>query len=39
VLERAFAYWKSIDPATGSRIEDKVRKGRTMEPASGISER
>jgi catalase len=39
VLERAFEYWKSIDPATGSRIEDKVRSGRTAEPASGMSER
>src|SRR5690606_11517595 len=25
VLERAFDYWKSIDPAVGRRIEEKVR--------------
>ncbi len=27
VLERAFDYWKSIDPGVGDRIEKKVREG------------
>lgn len=27
VLERAFDYWKSIDPDVGARIEQKVRAG------------
>src|SRR5690606_24723862 len=38
VLERAFEYWKSIDPDVGGRIEQKVRSGRAPEPASGMSE-
>ena len=25
VLDRAFWYWKSIDPETGARLEEKVR--------------
>jgi catalase len=25
VLKRAFAYWRSIDPAVGARIEEGVR--------------
>src|SRR3546814_920727 len=28
VLERAFEYWKNIDPDVGQRIEDKVRAGK-----------
>ncbi len=27
VLERAFDYWKSVDPDVGKRIEDRVRAG------------
>ncbi len=38
VLERAFEYWKSIDPDVGKRIEQKVRSGEAAEPASGMSE-
>ncbi len=38
VLERAFDYWKSIDPDVGRRIEEKVRHGSAAEPASGMSE-
>jgi catalase len=38
VLERAFEYWKSIDPSVGARIEQQVRSGRASEPASGMSE-
>jgi catalase len=38
VLERAFKYWRSIDPAVGGLIEQKVRSGRAPEPASGMSE-
>src|SRR5690606_24859895 len=38
VLERAFEYWKSIDPGVGQRIEDKVRKGSAQEPAAGMGE-
>jgi catalase len=38
VLERAFDYWKSIDPDIGRRIEEKVRSGSAPEPASGMSE-
>ena len=30
VLERAFDYWKRIDPGVGQRIEDKVRAGEGM---------
>ena len=38
VLERAFEYWKSIDPDVGRRIEEKVRSGTAPEPAAGMSE-
>jgi catalase len=38
VLERAFEYWKNIDPGVGQRIEDKVRKGSAKEPAAGMGE-
>src|SRR5690606_7226524 len=38
VLERAFEYWKSIDPEVGRRIEEKVRKGSAPEPAAGMGE-
>ena len=38
VLERAFEYWKSIDPEVGRRIEEKVRSGAAPEPAAGMSE-
>jgi catalase len=38
VLERAFEYWKSIDPAVGGRIEEKVRAGKAAEPAAGMGE-
>jgi len=38
VLSRAFAYWKSVDAATGQRIEDKVRSGNAPEPAEGMGE-
>jgi catalase len=38
VLERAFEYWKSIDPDVGRRIEQKVRGGSAKQPAAGIGE-
>jgi catalase len=38
VLERAFDYWKRIDPTVGQRIEDKVRKGTATQPAEGMGE-
>jgi catalase len=38
VLERAFDYWKSIDPDVGKRIEEAVRRGGTPEPAQGMGE-
>ena len=38
VLERAFEYWKNIDPGVGQRIEDKVRKGSAPMPAEGMGE-
>ena len=38
VLERAFEYWKSVDPDVGRRIEGKVRSGSAPEPAAGMSE-
>jgi hypothetical protein len=38
VLERAFDYWKSIDPEVGSRIERKVRAGSSGKPAEGMGE-
>ncbi len=38
VLERALAYWSSIDPDIGQRIEEKVRHGSAAEPAAGMSE-
>src|SRR5690606_37672857 len=39
VLERAFEYWKSIDPDVGVRIERKVREGTATKPAEGMGER
>ncbi len=39
VLERAFQYWKNIDPQVGQRIEDAVRAGAAPEPAAGMSEK
>jgi catalase len=38
VLERAFQYWKSVDAATGKRIEEKVRAGSAPKPADGMAE-
>ena len=38
VLERAFGYWRNIDPETGKRIEDAVRSGSAAEPAEGMGE-
>ena len=38
VLERAFEYWKNIDPDVGARIEEKVRAGAAGEPAAGMGE-
>jgi catalase len=38
VLERAFDYWKSIDPDVGKRIEEAVRRGGAPEPAQGMGE-
>jgi catalase len=38
VLERAFEYWKSIDPDVGRRIAKKVRSGSAKEPAAGMGE-
>jgi len=38
VLSRAFAYWKSIDPTVGARIEEKVRAGSAGVPAEGMGE-
>ncbi len=38
VLERAFDYWKSIDPDIGDRIEKKVRDGAAPQPAEGMGE-
>ncbi|WP_313137567.1 catalase [Paracoccus jeotgali] len=38
VLERAFEYWKSVDPDVGQRIEDKVRSGSAPQPAEGMGE-
>ena len=38
VLERAFDYWKSVDPDVGRRIEEKVRAGSAPEPAAGMGE-
>jgi catalase len=39
VLERAFQYWRSVDAATGKRIEEKVRAGSAPRPAEGMGER
>src|SRR5690606_19081887 len=36
VLERAFQYWKSVDPVVGTRIERKVRAGTAREGAEGM---
>jgi len=38
VLERAFEYWKNIDPDVGRRIEERVRKHQAPQPAPGMSE-
>jgi catalase len=38
VLERAFAYWKSLDAGVGRRIEEKVRAGAGAKPAEGMGE-
>jgi catalase len=38
VLERAFDYWKRVDPTVGQRIEEKVRKGAATQPAEGMGE-
>jgi len=38
VLERAFWYWKSIDPEIGKRIEEKVHSGNADEPAEGMGD-
>jgi catalase len=38
VLERAFEYWKSIDPDVGKRIEEAVRRGAADEPVPGMGE-
>ena len=38
VLERAFDYWKRIDPDVGAKIEAKVRAGAAREPAAGMGE-
>src|SRR5690606_19973254 len=38
VLERAFEYWKSIDPDVGRRIEETVRDGSAPEPADDMRE-
>jgi catalase len=38
VLERAFGYWKSIDPEIGKRIETAVREGGAPEPVPGMGE-
>jgi catalase len=38
VLERAFAYWKSVDATVGQQIEDRVRAGKAAEPAEGMGE-
>ena len=38
VLERAFAYWRSIDPGVGRRIEEQVRAGTGAKPAEGMGE-
>ncbi|MEO9130215.1 MAG: catalase [Sphingomonas sp.] len=38
VLERAFDYWKSVDPDVGKRIEERVRAGNAPPPAQGMGE-
>jgi len=38
VLERAFDYWKSVDPDVGARIEQQVHSGAAPEPAAGMGE-
>ncbi|NNG35781.1 catalase [Nakamurella aerolata] len=35
VLERAFGYWKSVDPDTGAQIEAKVRAGQGADNPGG----
>ena len=39
VLERAFDYWKSIDPNVGEQVERKVRTGSGAKPAEGVGQR
>src|SRR6476646_6145457 len=38
VLERAFDYWKSVDPDVGQCIEEMVRAGVAPRPAEGMGE-
>ncbi|MFA7483213.1 MAG: catalase, partial [Vulcanimicrobiota bacterium] len=38
VLERAFEYWKSVDPEIGRRIEQRVKEHSAPEPVSGMSQ-
>jgi catalase len=38
VLDRALAYWNSIDPDLGKRIEATVRTGGAPEPVEGMGE-
>ncbi len=38
VLERAFQYWKNIDPTVGARIEATVRAKAAPEPAQGMGQ-
>jgi catalase len=38
VLDRAFAYWTSIDPEVGKRIEETVRGGGAPEPVQGMGQ-
>ncbi len=33
ILEKAFDYWKNVDPEIGKRIEEAVHAGRTNDPA------
>ena len=38
VLDRALAYWNSIDPDLGKRIEAAVRTDGAPEPVDGMGE-
>lgn len=38
VLERAFDYWRNVDPDLGKQIEAKVREGTAPEPVPGMGE-